>query len=126
MSAGQRMERAVKGSREERRILIGDVVKPVREAVLKCPTLSEQEVRGFAMMTNLDDELFRKIATTPEWLRKYSIVLAIVSNPSAPPDVAVGLVKYLRLRDLKQVMSDRNLSEAVRVGARKLYLLKRR
>jgi hypothetical protein len=35
------------------------------------------------------------------------------------------LVKFLRIRDLKATMNDRNLPEAVRVTARKLYVIKR-
>jgi hypothetical protein len=37
----------------------------------------------------------------------------------------MGLVKFLRMRDLRLAMNDKNLPEPVRVTARKIYLIRR-
>jgi hypothetical protein len=76
-------------------------------------------------MRNVDDEVYRKMAAKPDWVRKYPVARALVKNAKVPPEVGMRLVKFLRIRDLKSVMNDRNLPEAVRVTARKLYLIKR-
>ncbi len=125
MTVAQRIDAATKGTREERRILITSVLKPVWEAVLKSPFLTDVELEAFASMRNVDEEVYRRMAAKPDWVRKYGVVLALIRNPKVPPECGMGLVKFLRLRDLKSTMNDRNLPEAVRVTARKLYLIKR-
>jgi hypothetical protein len=126
MTTFQRIETALKGTREERRILLRDVNKQVREAVLACPTLNDVDVQGFASTPSLEDDVYRRIAAVPAWVRKYPTMLALVSNPSVPSDVAIPLVRSLRVRDLRRVMNDRNLSNGVRVMARKFYTIKSR
>jgi len=125
MTVAQRIDTATKGTREERRVLITSVMKPVWEAVLKSPFLSDVELEAFAAMRNVDEEVYRRMVAKPEWVRKYAVVRALIQNPKVPPDVGMSLVKFLRMRDLKAVMIDRNLHEGVRVTARKLYLIKR-
>ena len=125
MTVAQRIDTATKGTREERRVLITSVLKPVWEAVLKSPFLTDVELEAFAAMRNVDEEVYRRMAAKPDWVRKYGVVLALVRNPKVPPEVGMRLVKFLRIRDLKATMNDRNLPEAVRVTARKLYIIKR-
>lgn len=125
MTIAEKIQTALKGTREERRILITDVSKIVVNSVLRCPKLNEVEVASFAGMRNVDEEVFRTIASKREWVKKYNVVNALVRNPKVPPDVSLNLVKFLRLKDLKLTSDDRDLSEAVRTGARKLYRIKR-
>jgi len=125
MTVAQRIDAATKGTREERRVLITSVLKPVWEAVLKSPFLTDVELEAFASMRNVDEEVYRRMAGKADWVRKYGVVLAMIKNPKVPPEVGMSLVKFLRLRDLKAVMNDRNLPEPVRIVARKLYLIKR-
>jgi hypothetical protein len=125
MNVAQRIDTATKGTREERRVLITSVLKPVWEAVLKSPFLTDVELEAFASMRNVDEEVYRRMAAKADWVRKYAVVLALIKNPKVPPEVGMSLVKFLRLRDLKAVMNDRNLPEPVRIVARKLYLVKR-
>ncbi|MGH9443661.1 MAG: hypothetical protein ACRD16_15465 [Thermoanaerobaculia bacterium] len=125
MNASEKIETALKGTREERRILITDVNKSVWAAVLKCPYLTDVELEGFAAMRSVDEGVFRAMALKPDWLRKYGVVYRLVNNPVVPAEISMGLVKFLRMRDLKLVMNDRNLPEAVRVTARKIYLIRR-
>jgi len=125
MTVAQRIDTATKGTREERRVLITSVLKPVWEAVLKSPFLTDVELEAFAAMRNVDEEVYRRMAAKADWVRKYAVVMALIKNPKVPPEVGMSLVKFLRLRDLKAVMNDRNLPEPVRIVARKLYLVKR-
>jgi len=125
MTVAQRIDAATKGTREERRVLITSVLKPVWEAVLKSPFLTDVELEAFASMRNVDEEVYRRMAAKSDWVRKYGVVLALIRNPKVPPEVGMSLVKFLRLRDLKAVMNDRNLPEPVRIVARKLYIVKR-
>ena len=63
---------AQKGSKEERRILIGDVNKIVSMAVLRCESLTPAEVETFCAMRHLHTEIFQEIAMTREWVKTSS------------------------------------------------------
>jgi hypothetical protein len=125
MNASEKIETALKGTREERRILITDVNKSVWESVLKCPYLTDVELEAFAAMRNVDPGVFRLMTLKPDWMRKYGVVLRLVNNPIVPNEISMALVKFLRMRDLRLVMNDKNLPEPVRITARKIYLIRR-
>jgi hypothetical protein len=125
MTVSEKIQRALKGDREERRILIADANKMVAESVLKSPILTDAEVEGFASMRHIADDLLRAIAGNRAWTRRYPIVLALAHNPKVPLDISVALLSRLHIRDLKGVADDRNLPETLRIQARKLYRAKR-
>ncbi len=126
MSIPEKINLAHKGTKEERRILIGDTNKLVGMAVLKARTVSINEVESFAAMRNLDEELYRRIAQSREWMRKPAVALALVHNPRTPLDIALPLLKRLAVRDLRAVVRDRNLAPVLRSAARRFLVLKRR
>ena len=119
MGFTQRLKAAVKGSREMRALLIRDPNKMISAAVLSSPKLSEPEVAGFAKMANLSEEVLRIIANNRAWTKNYNIVLALTRNPKTPVALALNFMQRLSGRDLNQVAVDRNVSEALRIAARK-------
>jgi len=119
MGFTQRLKAAVKGSREMRALLIRDPNKMISAAVLSSPKLSEPEVAGFAKMANLSEEVLRIIANNRAWTKNYNIVLALTRNPKVPVALALNFLQRLSGRDLNQVAVDRNVSEALRIAARK-------
>jgi hypothetical protein len=119
MGFSQRLKAAVKGSREMRAMLIRDPNKMISAAVLSSPKLSEPEVAGFAKMANLSEEVLRIIANNRAWTKNYNIVLALTRNPKVPVALALNFLQRLSGRDLNQVAVDRNVSEAMRIAARK-------
>jgi hypothetical protein len=126
MTISQKIDLAYKGSREERRILIGDTNKLIGLAVLKSRALTDNEVEGFAAMRNLDEELYRRITKNREWMRRPAVAIALVRNPRVPLDVTLPLLKRLSVRDLRAVFRDRNLAPAIRTSARRILVDKRR
>ena len=58
----ERVQLAMRGSREERMILIRDGVRVVAVAVLESPKVSEQEMESFANMKNVQEVVLRGIA----------------------------------------------------------------
>lgn len=125
MTVKEKVDLAQKGTKEERRILIGDINKLVSLAVLKCESLTQAEIETFCSMRHLHTEVFHEIASTREWLKRPKVQIALVSNPSVPLNVTLPLVKFLGMRDLRKLSRDRNLPEAVRIAARKILLEKR-
>jgi len=125
MNVKEKLSLAQKGTKEERRILISDANKIVSLAVLRCESLTPAEIETFCTMRHLAPELFVEIASTREWMKKPKIQLALVNNPAVPLAITLPLIKFLSMRDLRNVSRDRNLPEGVRMSAHKILLEKR-
>jgi hypothetical protein len=119
MNPAQRMARAMKGTREERAILIRDPNKIVAVTVLSSPKLSEAEVEAIAKMTNVSDEILRIVGNTRAWIKSYRIVSALTRNPKTPQALALNLLSRLQEKDVKLLVTDRNIPDAVRTAARR-------
>jgi hypothetical protein len=119
MSPAQRLARAMKGTREERAILIRDPNRIVAVAVLSSPKISEAEVESIAKMANVSEDILRIIGHTRVWLKKYSIVSALAKNSKTPLGVSLTLLSRLLEREVKALSTDRNIPETLRMAARK-------
>ena len=119
MNVAERMRAAMKGSREERAILIRDPNKIVSVSVLSSPRLTDTEVESFAKMANVSEEVLRIIGTSRAWTKNYGVVSALARNPKTPLAVALNLVQRLNEKDLKLLALDRNIQEPLKVAARK-------
>ncbi len=126
MTVSEKIKLAYTGSKEERRILIGDTNKLVGIAVLKSRALTVNEAESFAGMRNLDEEIYRRISWNRDWMRKPAVIIALVRNPRVPLDIALPLLKQLSVRELRVVVRDRNLAPILRSTARRFLVLKRR
>jgi hypothetical protein len=126
MTVSQKIKLAYTGNKEERRILIGDANKLVGIAVLKSRAISVHEAESFAGMRNLDEDIYRRISTNREWMRKPAMLITLVRNPRVPIDITLPLLKRLPIRDLRVVSRDRNLATVLRSTARKFMVDKRR
>ena len=80
----ERVQMAIKGSRDERMLLIRDPCKVVQRAVLQSPQLSDREVESFAGMASLGEEALRLIADNRKYRKNYTIVRALMINPKTP------------------------------------------
>ena len=120
MTVAQKIDRALKGTKEERTLLIRDSNKVVAMAVIQSPKITEQEVAAIAGMRNVHKDVLRYIAKNRQFLKKYKIVLALVKNPKTPPDIALTLLNRLGEKDLKFLVRDRSISEFVRQASSRL------
>lgn len=115
-----RLKVAMKGTREQRAVLIRDPNKIIASAVLSSPKLSDTEVESFARMTNVSEEVLRVIGMNRSWMRKQGVAVALVKNPKTPPGISMPLLNRMTTRDVKMLTIDRNVPEALRLAARKL------
>jgi hypothetical protein len=116
----ERLKLATKGTREQRSQLIRDSNRIVATAVLTSPKLTESEVEAFAKMGNVSEDVLRIIGTNRAWLKNYGIVLAVTKNPKTPPAISMQLMHRLTEKDIKMLTTDRNVPEALRLGARRV------
>lgn len=119
LNTAQKAILAMKGGREERRILIRDSNKVVSLSVLRNARMNEQEVETIATMRNVNDEVLRTIGTNRDWVKNYTILSALIHNPRTPPGISTNFVSRLMTHDLKKLKRDRNVPEVVRKMAKK-------
>jgi hypothetical protein len=120
-----RIQLAMKGSKEERSILIRDGTKVVALAVLESPKITDAEVEKFASQKNLLETVLRGIALKRRFVKHYPIVRNIVFNPRTPLDVSLTLIKNLLVNDLKNLSTNKDVSETVRKLSLKMFKQKK-
>ncbi len=121
MNVAERQLLAMKGSGEERAILIRDTARMVSLSVLKNPRLTNTEISMFAAMRNVTEDILRTIARSREWTKNYGVAHALVRNPKTPPGLSLQFLTRLGTRDLKICAGDKNIPELVRRNARNLF-----
>lgn len=121
MTISEKVQLAFKGGKTERTILIRDHNRLIAAAVMRNPRMSQSEVEQIAGMRSIEEEVLRLIGVRRDWSSKYNIAAALVRNPKAPIGVVLPLINRLTLRDLKNLRSDKGVSEVVRAAARKFF-----
>ena len=123
MTVAQRISRAMKGTREERGILIRDPNRIVTSAVLSSPKMTDTEIAAIARMANVSEDVLRTIAANRAWLKQYTVALGLVKNAKTPVALSMNLLNRLNERDLRMISTDRNVPDVLRVMARKKVVI---
>ncbi|SRR5581483_1653457 len=116
-----RIQLAMKGTKEERSILIRDGTKIVALAVLESPKITDGEVEAFATQKNVLEAVLRAIPMKRRYSKHYPIVRNLVFNPRTPIDVSLGLMKNLLVADLRHLSSNKQVSDTIRKLALKMF-----
>ena len=116
-----RIQLAMKGSKEERSLLIRDGTKIVALAVLESPKLTDGEVEKFANQKNVLEAVLRSITLKRRFMKQYAVVRNLCNNPRTPIDVALGLIKHLMVMDLKNLAGNKEVSDTVRKMALRMF-----
>jgi len=103
--------------------LLRDPEPDVIRNLLRNPHLTEQDVVGLAARRPTRDVVQRQILAS-RFGNRYSVRLALVSNPYTPTDLSLKLVGFLLRRDLKLVRINQSLHPLVRAEADRLYRAK--
>lgn len=119
LNTADKLKAALKGTREERAILVRDPNRLVSAAVLGSGLVTEPEIESFSAMKNVSDQVLRQIGTHKEWIKRYAVVANLVRNPRTPIGISMSLVSRLNPRDIKAVSVDKNVPEAIRRAAQK-------
>lgn len=124
MTAAEKIALALKGNQEERLVLIRDSNKIVARAVLQSPKITDAEIESFASMKNVTEEVLRLISMNRAFMKRYSVVHNLINNPRSPIDVALPLLNRLNERDMKMLMTNKNVAEVLRSMATKIIKAK--
>jgi hypothetical protein len=121
-----RLKLARGAPRSLRTILMRDTSPQVALAALFGNPLSDQEVEQTAGSRAVVEEVLAGISKKREWIGRYPVVKALVWNPRTPLAIALKLVARLAVRDLRDLARDRNVPDAVRSTALRLYRIKQK
>jgi hypothetical protein len=116
-----RIQLAMKGNKEERSILIRDGTKLVALAVLESGKITDGEVEKFASQKNVLEAVLRQIPMKRRFVKNYNVMRNLVANPRTPLDVSLALVKNLLISDLRNLSSNKEVSETIRRLALKMF-----
>jgi len=112
---------AIKGTKEERSLLIRDGTKIVALSVLESPKVTDSEVERFASQKNVLEAVLREISMKRRFVKQYPIVRNLVFNPRTPIDVSLGLLKNLLIQDLRNLAGNKEVCDTVRKLATRMF-----
>jgi hypothetical protein len=121
MDVTGRIQLAMKGTKEERSLLIRDGTKIVALAVLDSPKISDGEVEKFASQKNVLEAVLRQITMKRKFMKNYAIIRNLIFNPRTPLDVALALMKNLLVNDLKNLSGNKEVPETIRKLALRMF-----
>jgi hypothetical protein len=116
-----RITLAMRGSKEDRSILIRDSTKLVAIAVLESPKVSDGEVESFALQKNVLEAVLRAIPMRRRFAKNYNIMRNLVYNPRTPLDLSLGLMKNLLIHDLKTLSGNKEVPDTIRKLALRMF-----
>jgi hypothetical protein len=116
-----RITLAMRGTKEERSILVRDSTKLVAIAVLDSPKVSDGEVEKFALQKNVLEAVLRAIPMRRKFAKNYNIMRNLVQNPRTPLDLSLGLMKNLLVHDLKNLSGNKEVSDTIRKTALRMF-----
>ena len=119
LNTAEKVITALKGTREERAILVRDPNRIVATAVLGSPRLTEAEIESFAGMKNVSDEVLRQIGNHQDWTKRYGVVSNLVKNPRTPARHLAGHGLAPEPARHQGLTVDRNVPEVIRKQAQK-------
>jgi len=125
MSVHERIICALRGTQEERAILINSRNRLIQRSVLASPKLNDNEIERFASSRSVADEVIRLIGENRRWLRQYPILLALAMNPKTPIYTAKNILPRLNHRDVVRVTRNRNINPVTRRMAEQLSTRRR-
>jgi hypothetical protein len=124
LSVPTRLKLARGAPRNLRNFLLRDTNPQVACAALLFNNLADSEVESTAANRAVQEEVLVAISKKREWVNRYQVVKALVQNPRTPLATSVKLIPRLSVRDLRDLARDRNVPDAVRSTALRLYRIK--
>ncbi len=119
-----RLKLARGAGRQLRGLLMRDTNPQVATTALLANALSDQEVEQAASSRAVVEEVLEAISRRREWISKYNVAKLLVRNPRTPLAISLKLVNRMSVRDLRELGRDKNIADAVRSTALRLYRIK--
>jgi hypothetical protein len=118
----ERIRLAMLADKETRTILIRDSNRMIQLAVLGNPKLTDGEVAAIACSRQIDEEVLRRIAGHRQWVKIYSVRLALVVNPRTPIPISRRFIPTLNRQDLRNISLSKSVPSIVANEAKRQIL----
>lgn len=125
INTGQKIKLALKGNKEARSLLIKEANKVVSVSVIKNPRITDSEVLNVCNNRSINEEILRIVCMKSEWVKHYSMQVALANNPKTPFQHALRFAKMLTTNDLKKLSKNKNASSQLQKLAKTLFENKR-
>lgn len=96
----------------------------VIEHLLNNPRLTERHVVLIAATRPISPKTLNCIADHQRWITRHTVKKAIILNPYTHASLALKLLTFMPIQDLRQVLESREVSRVVKISAKKLMDLK--
>ena len=126
MTVAEKVQFALRAGKDGRSLLLKDPNRQVSQAVLSSPKITEDEILLIAQSRNVSDDILRTVGKNKEWLKSYAVLFSLVSNPKTPLGISMPMLSSIKIKDLGLLSKNRNIPEAIRVGASRLLLAKQK
>lgn len=120
MKLSQKIRLATVGSREAVAILVRDANRLVHMAAVNNPRLQYNDIKQMAANKSMPDGVIRFISMNRDWTSHYEVMVSLVNNPKTPMDKALTFMNALRTNDLRQLQTNRNVSNQIARNAKAL------
>lgn len=125
INTGQKIKLALKGNKEARSMLIKDSNKVISVSVIKNPRITDGEIYNVCQNRSISEEILRIVCNKPDWVKHYSVQLALVNNPKTPFPFALKYAKSISMGDLKKLSTNKNAGAQIQRVAKQLYAAKK-
>ena len=126
IGTGKKIKLALKGNKEARLLLVKDSNKVISSAVIKNPRITDAEILTICQNKAINDEIIRLICMKAEWLKHYSIQVALANNPKTPFQTALRFARMMTANDLKKLSKNKGAPGQLQKLAKELYETKRK
>jgi hypothetical protein len=120
MNIAQKVRLATTGNREAVQILLRDSNKLIHMAAIQSPRMKVGDIRRLSANKSLPEGVVKYIANNRDWTRHYEVMVNLTLNPKTPLSDVIGFLNHLRIRELRQLTRNRNVSQQVSRMAKQL------
>lgn len=113
MSLHEKIQAAVKGGKEERRILMKAAHHQVHGYLLKNPRISSEEIAEMSRSPGITTEMLMDISNNLEWMKNATIKMSVLKNPKTPQTVVKKHIQFLSETDLYLLARSDHVRESV-------------
>jgi len=107
------------------RKLLKDQEPAVIRDLLLNARLTEADILKIASLKPTSPLVLEVIFRSPKWIARYRVKKALICNPYCPPSIAVHLLKFLLIGDLRDIVGFENLHPAVKEASYQLLAERR-
>lgn len=120
LTLGERKALARRPTRQALEKLLADPDPTVIRLLLGNPRVTEDDVVRLAARRPNRSDILAEIAKSTRWTHRPRVRIALILNPSSPPEIAVPLVGLLIRSELRLVVASTDIPAIVRSAARDL------